>query len=138
MENIEAADAKEFNFKMDKIERYVSFAVFLIFFLSFSGKNGGFWTLVLFAVTIVIMAYYFIWYRKKPAYVVLENERITVHPPLFYKPIQVSRDSVKKVNVSDKKIELVYGDSKTISVYAIMLDVNGWKELSTYLKENMG
>jgi len=138
MDNNGTMDAKQLNFKMDKIERYFSIGIFVLFMLSFTGKNSGFWTIILFVITAVIFAYYFKWYRKKPSYLIIGDEQITVHPPLFFKPQQIKKHEIKQVKVYDKKIEIHYGlegINKSVNIHSILLDENDWKQLTLILKQ---
>jgi len=138
MDNNGMMDTKEFKFKLDKIERYVSIGTLIIFMLSFTGKNSGFWTIILFVETAVILAYYFKWYRKKPSYLVVGDEEITVHPPLFFKPQQIKKHEIKQIKVFDKKIEIDFeldGITKSVYVYSILLEENDLKQLTLILKQ---
>jgi len=138
MDNNETMDTKEFKFKMDKIERYISIGAFILFMLSFSNQNSGFWTALLFVITALVFVYYFKWYRKKPSYLIIGEEQITVHPPLFFKPQQIKKAEIQQVKVSDKKIEIDFGletIKKNINIHSILLEENDWKQLTLILKQ---
>lgn len=138
MDNDGTMDTKEFKFKMDKIERYLSIGIFIIFILSFTGKSSGLWTIVLFIISAVIIAYYFKWYRKKPSYLIIEDEQITVYPPLFFKPQQIKKHEIKQVKVSDKKIQIDFGlegINKSVDVHSILLEENDWKQSTLIFKQ---
>jgi len=129
---------KEFKFKMDKTERYISVAIFLVFFMSFTRNDSAFWMVLFFALTVVIFAYYFKWYRKKPSYVLISDDEIVIHPPLFFKPNHIRKDEVKRVSVDDKKIEIEYdcaGTSRKIGIYSLIIDENDRKLLAGILKQ---
>jgi hypothetical protein len=125
----------QFDFKMKKVENYFSLATLLIFFQSL---RSDFWTIVLFAIAAIVFAYYFIWYRKKPPYVIIEDGCITIHPPLFFKPLNIRKQEIKTVKAFDKKLEIMYNDGgtdKNIKIYSIILDVDCWKQLVDILKK---
>ncbi|HEY5585234.1 MAG TPA: EbsA family protein [Ruminiclostridium sp.] len=138
MDNDGTMDTKEFKFKMDKIERYFSIGTFIIFFLSFAGKNSEYWTILLFILTALILAYYFKWYKKKPSYLIIEDEQITIHPPLFFKPQQIKKHEIKQIKVLDKKIKIDFGFegiNKSVYVHSNLLEENDWKQLTLILKQ---
>ena len=138
MDNNGTMDAKQLNFKMDKIERYFSIGIFVLFMLSFTGKNSGFWTIILFVITAVIFAYYFKYYRKKPSYLIIEDEQITIHPPLFFKTQQIKKHEIKNVKVFDKQIGIDFeldGINKSVNVHSMLLDEKDWKQLTLILKQ---
>ena len=140
MSNNSTKITKQFNFKMDKIEKWLSIASLIIFFLSMTQTGGPIWVIILFAYTIVVFVYYFVWYRKKPSYVIVENgnQHILVHIPPFFKPYEFEKQQIEQVIVTDKKIEINYkveGSSKSVSIYSIMLSEDDWKQLPIILKK---
>jgi Ca2+/Na+ antiporter len=130
-------EIKKFDFKMDKIERYLSFVMLGIFFLSFREKFGV-WTFLLYSVTALIFVYYFIWYRKKTFYVLVEDDSIIIHPPLFFKQHEIKRGEINHVKVFDKKVEIGYsnqGIDKSINVYSLILKVEDWEQMKHILEQ---
>lgn len=137
MINNEQNVINKFDFKMDKVERYVSFGALALFILSFNDKNG-IWTFLLFAITALIFVYYFIWYRKKPFYMLIEDENIVIYPPLFFKRHDIKKQEIDYVKVFEKKIEVGYSmkdADKTINIYSLILKDEDWKQLKTIFEQ---
>jgi len=125
MTNVEA----QFDFKMKKVESFISLGTLAIFLLSI---NSTFWTIVLFTVSALVFIYYFKWYRKKTHYVIIGKNDVIIQPPIFFKPLHIVKKEIKQVKVSDKKIDIIYnndGADKKISIYSIILDADHWKRL---------
>ena len=137
MDNNRTSDTRKFDFKMDKVEKYASIGLMVIFLASFTDMGSLIWTILLFAIAALVFAYYFKWYRKKPAYILIENEDITIHPPLFFKPQRFKKQDIRQLKVMDKKLEVVYdtqGADNSISIYSILLQQEEMKELTGLLK----
>ncbi|MDD4493690.1 MAG: hypothetical protein PHV32_04980 [Eubacteriales bacterium] len=129
--------AGKFDFKMDRYEKGVSLLSMVIFFLSFTGKGTLLWTIVLMVFTVLVFIYYFTWYRKKPAYVLIENERIFIHNPPFYKPCEFEKQQIENVSVTEKKIKIKYkaqNDIKSVTIYSQILSSGDFKKISGLLK----
>lgn len=130
MDDNELTDITEFKFKMEKVERYISIGIFIIFLLSFNNKYSGIMTITLFALAAAVFVYYFKWYRMKPAYLIIEEERITVHPPLFFKPQLIKKQEIESVEFLDKNIQINFiseGTKKSVKIYSLLLADNDWK-----------
>lgn len=133
MTDNEAVSTNEFKFKMDKVERYISIGVFIIFMLSFNTKYSSYWTILLFALSAVIFVYYFKWYKKKPSYLIIEEDQLIIHPPLFFKQRLIKKSEIEGVQISDKDIQINYtsgGIKSSIKIYSIILAEGDWKNLT--------
>ena len=138
MSENEITDTVEFKFKMDKVERYISIAIFILFMLSFNQKYSGILTIILFALAAIVFFYYFKWYKKKPSYLILEDEQITIHPPLFFKPQLIKKHEIELIESSDKNIQVNYtseGTKKSVMLYSILLAENDWKQITDELNK---
>lgn len=133
-ENIQPAiELKEYKYKVDKIERYLSFAALILFFLSFNNKLAGF---AFFVFTIAIFVYYFIWYRKRPPYIKIDLNEITVHEGFLFKPVVMGKSEIKTIDKYEKRIELNLKDGKKVTVLGSLLSDADFKEVHEILKES--
>jgi len=130
--------AVQHNFMMKNLEKRLTIVVFLIFLFSLSGKYSMLWTIVLFLFTVIVIIYYIVWFKKKPAYVIMEDQRIIIHNLPFFKPCNIEKRQIEQVITSNRVIKINYkvqDDRKSISIYHIMLSEESWEQLTSVLKQ---
>ena len=123
---MEDKDLKDYKYKMDKVERYISFAIILIFFATFKGNSG----LIIFtALAIIVLVYYFKFYNKRSSYISINGDEITASQGLFFK-LKVFKifdiDTVKKL---ENKIELRLKDGGNVILMKLLLSDNDYIEI---------
>lgn len=131
------AAPNQFEFKTDRIEKRLSAFILVVFFLSLTQKSGFVWSIILFTFSAVIFAYYFIWFRKKPAYVVIEDDHIQINSLPFFKPYRLDKQQIGRIETTDKKIIINYneqGASKSIGINSLLMGDDDWKKLSGLMK----
>lgn len=106
-------EKNEFNFKLDRYEKIISYVALAMFFFSMMGPQNRLMTLAFFIFSGAIMLYYFIWYRKKPPYVRIDAVHITLYPPLFFKPVSIPRAAIREVGKSANMLLIRYSDKET-------------------------
>ncbi|MGI6777007.1 MAG: hypothetical protein ACOX7R_02955 [Acetivibrionales bacterium] len=129
--------AKEFNYKMEKAEKILSFGVLILFFLSFTNQQSVIFNVLFFGITALIFVYYFIWYRKKPPYVVIKSDEVIINHMPFYKPMSIKRENINKARSSENKIVIEYNDgseTKKTSLIKLFLDVKDQENILSILK----
>lgn len=133
-----STNSKKYEFRTEKVEKKLSGVILLIFILSFTQKAGSVWTYLLFAIGVVVFAYYFIWFRGKPAYVLVEEDHIQINLLPFFKPCRIERQQIEKADVVNGKIIISYMDqgvSKKVNINSIIMGDDDWKELTEMFKQ---
>jgi hypothetical protein len=128
---------KKFNFKMDRVEKILSVITLVIFFISFTRGDSIFWTILFFGLAAIIFLYYFIWYRKKPAYIILSEDSITINKPIFFKPTVIKKEDIQRISADPKKIIIEYNSGegdKNINIYSLVLAQDDMEKLIGVLR----
>ncbi len=134
--DIQKEEVKEFKFSTEKVERNIGIGVLIFFFLTFNTYNNAAINIGIFAFTAVVFVYYFVWYRKKPPYVVIKGNEVTISPFPFFKPITINCDSIQKIITEDNGLVLSYRDNneaKRIKLYSIVLDSKDQKAIKNLI-----
>lgn len=121
---------KEYQLVTNKVELALTGVFGALFVFAIKGGNAA--NIAFFAVSAVFFAYYFIWYKKRPPYIVLSGDKVTVHNGLFFKPVVIETESIVKVRNNEKEIIIEYrqGDvAKSIKIYAFLMFKSDFKEL---------
>ena len=131
-ENIQLqGESKEYKYKVDKIERYLSFAALAIFLISFKSSIGMF---VFYGFTIAMLVYYFGWFKKKPLYIKIIGEEITINEGLFFKPFLINKSEVKVVDKVGNKLVLVLESGRLVNILSILLSEADFNEIHETFK----
>jgi hypothetical protein len=125
MENqeIQVNESQKFNFKLDHVEKNMSFVALILFFFSYT-RNDSLSNITFFGVTSLIILYYFIWYRKKPAYITINDEEVVIHQFPFFKPLSIKKDEIKNVTRTNKAVCIEhynYGKMQLAKIYKFFL-----------------
>lgn len=134
-----SANSKKIGFRTEKVEKKLSAVILVIFVLSFTQRSGSIWTYLLFAISVVVFAYYFIWFRGKPAYVVIEENYIQVNLLPFFKPCRIEKQQIGKVDVIKGKLIINYteqGVTKNVKINSIVVGDEDWKELTEMFSQS--
>jgi hypothetical protein len=130
--DIQKEESKEFKFSTEKVEKSIGIGVLIFFFLTLNTYNNAAINIGIFSFTAVVFIYYFVWYRKKPPYVVIKGNEVIISPFPFFKPISIKGDSIQKVKTEDNGLVLSYMDNneaKRIKLYSIVLDPKDQKNI---------
>lgn len=131
-ENIEIrSESKEYNYKVDKIERYLTFASLGVFFLSFNSSIG---MVVFYAFAIAVLVYYFGWFKKKPSYIKLDGNEIRISEGLFFKPFLFSKSEVKAVEKLGNKLIILTASERKVNILSILLSESDFNEVQETFK----
>lgn len=123
---MEDNNLKDYKYKVDKIERYFSLAMIIIFFATFKGSSG-FFIFTIFAI--IVFAYYFKFYKNKPSYIVINGDEITVSQGLAFKVKSFKGFDIAAVRKLENKIELELKEGKKVSLMKILLSDNDYNEI---------
>lgn len=123
---MEDNNLKKYKYKVDKLERYFSFAILIIFFMTFNG-NVGFYVFTVFAV--IVFAYYFKFYRVKPLYISIEEDCVTVSQGLFFKLKTFKISEIDSINKYENKIELILNQGEKIVLIKFLLGESDYLEI---------
>lgn len=123
---MEDKDLKDYKYKMDKVERYISFAIILIFFATFKGNSG----LIIFtALAIIVLVYYFKFYNKRPPYISINGDEITASQGLFFKLKLFKIFDIDTVKKLENKIELRLKDGGKVILMKLLLSDTDYIEI---------
>ena len=128
---------KEFKFKMDKAEKMLSFGILILFFLSFTNQKSVLLNILFFGVSGLIFIYYFVWYRKKPPYVIIRDNEVIINHMPFFKSQIIKKEKISKAQSIENKIIVKYDDkgiTKETSLFKLFLDLNDQKNIVSILK----
>lgn len=121
---------KAYKLMTKKIEAILTVGTLALFMFSLSG--GTFSSVLFFAVTGLILLYYFVIFRKKPHYVIMEGDKVTVYDGIWLTPVVINTGSISKVSKTDKAISIGYsenGSEKSVEIKALILDAEDFKEI---------
>lgn len=127
----------KYKFSTKKIERVLTLIFLALFFITFDKSLLSPLSIVLYVMTGICILYYVIYYRKNTAYVTIEDDSVTVARGLFLKDEKISNDSIKKVNVLGKKIEILFTKEDTednVSIFNILLEEKDRAAMTTHLQ----
>ena len=123
---------KEYKYKTDKVERYFTLAIFIIFFFSFVNSSG----FAVFGVfTIIVLVYYFKFYMKKPLYLRILGDELTVSQGFFFKLKTFGVNEINLVNKLENRIELILIQGEKIVLFKILLSESDYIEIYEKLKK---
>ena len=120
-----------------KIEKVLTLIFLVLFFITFDKSLFSPLSIVLYISSIICISYYILFYRKKTAYVTLEDDSITIARGIFLKDEKIETDSIKKIYVLDKKIEIVFAKEDAednVSIFNILLEEKDRAIITTYLQ----
>ena len=123
---------KEYKYKMDKVERYFSIAILVIFFVSFNGSLGFYGFA---AFTVIVLAYYFKFYKKRPLYLAINGEEIMLSQGFLFKIKSFSRSDINTVNKLENKIELTLNSGEKASFLKLILSDSDYLDIYEELKK---
>lgn len=125
-------DIKDYKYKMDKVDRYASIALFVIFFATLKGTSG----LIIFtAVAVIVFAYYFKFYKKRPSYISINGDEITASQGLFFKLKSFKCFDIVTVTKLENKIELKLKDGEKVILMKLLLSDKDYIEIYDKLIE---
>lgn len=117
---------KVYEYKVDKVERYFSFALLIIFFATFKG-NLGF--IIFTGFSIIVFAYYFKFYKNKPPYISINGDEITASQGLFFKSKPFKFFDIDTVRKLEDKIELTLKEGEKVIIRKILLSDDDYIEI---------
>ncbi len=120
---------KEFLFKTNKIERILTIIAVIFFILTTINDKNKLLMVAFFAFGTIIILYYIIWFRKKPPYVKISGEDITISRGIFFKTETIHKSMIKEVKSSDTSIEINLMTSR-IKIYKLLLSENDAAEIT--------
>jgi hypothetical protein len=123
---MEESNIKDYKYKMDKVERYFSFVIIIIFLATFKGSMGF---IIFTFFVIIVLTYYFKVYKSRPSYIKIDGDEITTSQGLFFKLIVFRFSDIIKVEKLENKIELVIKDTKKVVLMKILLSDNDYLEI---------
>lgn len=132
----EAQTPAKYKFYTKKIERPLMIIFLLLFLITFDQNLTTPILIIFYTASILCILYYFILFRKKTAYVIVEKDCITIARGISLKDEEIKNDSIKKVNVLDKKIEILFskeGVEDKVSIYNILLESNDRNSFKAHL-----
>lgn len=127
----------KYKFNTKKIERVLSIFIFALFFITFNKSLSSPLVIIYYVSSGICILYYILYYRKKTAYVILEDDSIIVARGIFLKDEKIKANSIRKVNVLDKKIEIVFTKEDAednVSIFNILLEEKDRASITAYLK----
>jgi hypothetical protein len=128
---MEDNNLKDYKYKMAKIERYFSFIAIIIFFATFKGSTG-FYIFTIFVI--IVMAYYFKFYKNRPSYITINGDEITVSQGLAFKVKSFKGSDIVVVRKLENKIELELKEGQKVSFMKILLSDNDYNEIFDELR----
>lgn len=125
-------EEKTYKFKTAKVERILSMLLLVIFIMSF--KSGPL-TVVFYILTFAILAYYFVWFRKKPIYVKVLGNEITVSEGIFLKPFTFEKEIIGSAVIIEKKLVITLNTevNKQVKINPYFLEDMDYKEILKFL-----
>ena len=117
---------RDYKYKMDKVERYFSFAMIIVFFVTFKGSLGF---LVFMAFCLLVFAYYFKFYKNKPSYIVINAEEITVSQGFTFKLKAFKTSDISTVRKLDNKIEVGLKAGEKVVLMKLLLSDSDYSEI---------
>jgi hypothetical protein len=129
---MEDKDLKNYKYKVDKVERYVSFALLIIFFVTFKGSSGF---IIFTALTIIVFAYYFKFYNKRPSYISINKDEITASQGFFFKLKLFKIFDIDEVRKLENRIELRLKNGEKVILMKLLLSDNDYIEIYDELIE---
>ena len=127
----------EFNFNTEKVERYIGIAVMIFFLMTFRSYNNFAINIGIVIFTAVVYIYYFVWFRKKPPYVVIKGDEIIISPFPFFKPILVKAQNIQRIITEDNGLVLSYKEAdevKIIKLHSIVLEQKDQRNIKKLVK----
>lgn len=134
-------ESKKYKFHTKKVENILGFAIMALFIVSMTDQKNFIFSLVFYAITILCFVYYFVWYKKRPPYVIVSDNEITVHNDIFYKPTVMKKENIKGVQVLEKKIEFtaaIGGIDKKVNILYLLLEDKDKQELINLFSPSEG
>lgn len=134
---IEHGNILEYQYNSKKVERILSLILLALFFISLDKSIFSLYTILFYAIIFVCLLYYFIWFRKKPAYVTIKGDSTIISRGFFLQPEEIKNDAVKKVNITDKKVVVLFlknGVEDKVSIFNILLDAKDKDAVINHLK----
>ena len=128
--------AKEFKYKTDRIERALSIVALAFFFISIIYDKSIPVMVGFFLFATVIILYYIIWFRKKPAYVKISGEDVTVSQGFFFKPFLFHKSMIKEVKSHNRIIVIDLTTNNKVSslkLYKFLLSDSDSSEIYSSL-----
>lgn len=120
-----------------KIEKVLTLIFLVLFFITLDKSLFSPLSIVIYILSIICILYYILFYRKKTAYVILEDDSITISRGIFLKDEKIETNSIKKVYVLDKKIEIVFTKEDAednVTIFNILLEENDRAAIAKYLQ----
>ncbi len=124
-------------FSTKKIEKVLTLFFLALFFITFNQSFLSPLSIFLYTSSIICILYYILFYRKKTAYVILEDDSIIIARGIFLKDEKIKTDLIKKVYVLDKKIEIAFtkeGADDNVNIFNILLEENDIAAIAKYLQ----
>lgn len=117
---------RDYKYKMDKVERYFSFLMIIIFFATFKGTLGF---LVFTAFCVIVLTYYFKFYKNKPSYIVFNGDEIIASQGLTFKVKAFKTYDIDTVSKLENKIEVSLKAEGKIVLMKLLLSDKDYNEI---------
>ncbi|MCX7709655.1 MAG: hypothetical protein N2484_07370 [Clostridia bacterium] len=129
-------ETKEYKIHTKKIENVLTVLMLMLFMFSLTGGTAA--NILFFGVAGVVMLYYFIVFRKRNKYVILEGNHVTVRTGILLTPVVMDTKSITNVSKTDKEISLEYNENETsrkVSVKSLLMDPDDFNNLYNQMKD---
>jgi hypothetical protein len=123
---MEDTDLKDYKYKTDKVDRYISIVLLFIFIATFQGTSGF---IIFTAFTVIVFAYYFRFYKNKPPYISINGDEITASQGVFFKLKSFKCFDIDTVKKLENKIELKLKDGEEVILFKLLLSDNDYIEI---------
>lgn len=126
----------KYKFNTKKIEKVLTLIFFGLFFITFSSSLFSPLSIIYYVSSIICILYYILVYRRKTIYVILDEDSIIIARGIFLKGEKIKINSIKKVYVLDKKIEIVFTKEDTednVIIFNFLLEESDRAAIAKYL-----
>lgn len=126
-----------YDFYIKRVENALTVVFIILFLLSFKESFLSLYSIIFYVLGAICVLYYFIFFKKRTTYVIITENTVAVASGFFFKMEQIRKDAIKKVNVLDNKIELIYskdGLENRANIFNLLLEDAKRKTLADRLK----